>query len=353
MKMQIVNFREVLALYRQVLLSLLLMAGAVMQTAVAQDILYIGDVADNTVKRFDAETGQFLDADDNPDNNPDAFVRSGSGGLTGPMGLLFDGDLLVVNQNVDLNIPGEVLVYQGQTGAFQGALVSHTDPKAPFAPRGMVMREGRSLYVADFIAGAGRSSGKIRLYGVAGEFLDQFATQGQHPRGVVFGPDGLLYVAVRSVQKDGLGGKVLRFSAEGKLIDVFIDDKGGVGQLNRPEGLVFAPDGKLYVTSFRANPEDTDAIRVYDAEGAFVDRIDLYQVGEPRVAAQALLFGPQGRLFVPLSNTGELRRYDVDSKTFDVLALPYADGGVLQAPWYLTFGRTDPQTLEYRESEEN
>jgi hypothetical protein len=83
------------------------------QGVAAADILYIGDGGDNTVKRFDAESGVFLDADANPANDPDAFVRSESGGLSGPRGLLFDGNLLVANQNVNLKIPGEILRYDG------------------------------------------------------------------------------------------------------------------------------------------------------------------------------------------------------------------------------------------------
>ncbi len=83
----------------------------------------------------------------------------------------------------------------------------------------------------------------------------------------------------------------------------------------------------------------------YDgATGDLVKTIDLYQPGEDRVFAQALLFGPDGDLFVPLTNTGEVRRYDVDSGAFDVF-IPA--GGELLGPWYLTFGNTDPATLAY------
>ena len=58
----------------------LTMAGiAVISRSVkAADFLYIGDGYDNTVKRFDANTGA---------NTP--FVPSSSGGLDGPRGLIF------------------------------------------------------------------------------------------------------------------------------------------------------------------------------------------------------------------------------------------------------------------------
>jgi hypothetical protein len=44
------------------------------------DSLYIGDTKDDSVRRFDVPTGDF----------GDIFVRSGSGGLHGPRGMVFD-----------------------------------------------------------------------------------------------------------------------------------------------------------------------------------------------------------------------------------------------------------------------
>lgn len=74
-----------------------------------------------------------------------------------------------------------------------------------------------------------------------------------------------------------------------------------------------------------------------------MDQINLDEVGQPRTFAQALLFGPNGRLFVPITNTGEVRRYNVATKAFDV----FIPVGTLVQPWYLTFRSTDPRTLEY------
>jgi hypothetical protein len=44
------------------------------------DSLYIGDTKDDSVRQFDVPTGDF----------GDIFVRSGSGGLHGPRGMVFD-----------------------------------------------------------------------------------------------------------------------------------------------------------------------------------------------------------------------------------------------------------------------
>jgi DNA-binding beta-propeller fold protein YncE len=68
--------------------------------------------------------------------------------------------------------------------------------------------------------------------------------------------DGLLYVSnCPNLTLDagaGNGGQVPKFDPNTlQFKGVFIDDTGGIGGLNRPDGLVFGPNGNLYVTSFR------------------------------------------------------------------------------------------------------
>jgi hypothetical protein len=202
----------------------------------------------------------------------------------------------------------------------------------------------------------------VRAYTATGAFIGDldplsFPSDRYHPRAVVIGPDGLLYVSNEPDPATGLGGDVLRFDpSSGKLVDVYIHDLGGVGKLNRPEGICFGPDGNLYLTSFRANLTDNDTVRIYQGPGgnkpgAFVSKIDLDVAGKPRAWAQALVFGPGGFLFVPINgdgpDTGSVRRYIVTNNnkkfTFDVFVLA---GPVGQA-WYLTFGKTNPSTLNY------
>lgn len=352
-----VNIYSMVSALLLVLCSVLALAGALsIRSAFSADVLYIGDAADKTVKRFDAVSGAFLDGDLDPSNNPDAFVRSKSGGLVGPRGMFVDGEQLVVaNENVESKQPGSVLRYNRDTGAFLGAWVPSTDKNAPFAPFGIV-REAfpeKVLYAASSVSSPGNSPGRLLTYNAAGTLLGSFRSVSSHgdfhPRGIVFGPDGLLYVSVHGQKKDELGGQILRFAADGKFRGSFIADKGGVGQLNRPQGLAFGPDGRLYVTSFRANNSDTDSIRIYDQTGKFVDKINLYEPGKDRAFAQALLFGPEKKLFVPITNTGEVRRYDVASKQYLLFVPPARGGGQLREPWYLTFGATDAKTLNYQE----
>ncbi|PEC18946.1 hypothetical protein COM96_27805 [Bacillus cereus] len=312
-----------------------------------RDFLYIGAGSDDTVKRFDADTGHFHDT----------FVQSKSGRLKGPRGLLFgpNGNLLVSNQNVNLDKNGNVLKYKGQNGAFQSELVRFNIEGAPFAPRGIILSDKNVLFMADFLAQNDRP-GELRSYdGTTGNFLgnlDHSGFSGQfYPRGVVFGPDGLLYVSVRNIPSQS-GGYVVRFDPLTGFIGEFVKSNE-VNNLHRPEGLVFGPDGNLYITSFRLNKNDTDKILVFEGStGKFLDQIDLDTVGEPRAFAQAILFGPAGKLFVPITgdgpDTGSVRRYDVQSKTFDVFVPPASEGGPLGQPWYLTFGNTNPATLAYQ-----
>ena len=319
----------------------------------AHDILDIGDNNDNTIKQFDAKSGAYLGT----------LVASGSGGLAGPRGLIDrnNGQLLVVNQNVDLPMNGEIDRYNDKTGAVLSPLVPATDPNAPFAPRGMVL-DDKVVYVANLQDSTdSAANGEIKEYKASnGKFLGNlFPTgfSGQfNPRAVVFGPDGDLYVASFDVNNP-LVGNVLKFDTGTGAYSVVafnngdgIADPGETQDLHRPEGLTFGPDGNLYVTSFRADTNDIDRIVVLNgATGKLQNEIDLDTVGGDRAFAQAILFGPGGDLFVPISgtgpDTGAVRRYNVTTDAYTNFVAP---GGPLGSPWYLTFGKTDPSTLAYK-----
>jgi hypothetical protein len=106
----------------------------------AADSLYIGDTSDNTVKSFDAATGEFLGA----------TVKRSLSGLHGPRGLLMDtgSDLLASDQNAGTSTAGDILEYDTATGKLSERVVPHSDPDAPSVPRGIIL-SGGNLFVAD------------------------------------------------------------------------------------------------------------------------------------------------------------------------------------------------------------
>ncbi|WP_244808722.1 hypothetical protein [Caballeronia zhejiangensis] len=341
--------------------------------AQAADSLYVGDAGDNTVKRFNLQ-GESLGT----------FVKS-TNGLHGPMGFIFkaNGDLIVSDQNVGTSANSDILEYD-PTGQLLKKVVSHNNPNSPVASRGLILwKDPKSkqdfIFVSDFTTEPNPSKpptpGRLLKYTADGQFVGSFVpdlpfgtcttpTPGTtvpgefHPRGLVLGSDGLLYISSYTCTGSGLRGQVIRFNPQkGVFKDVFVDSDQ---DLNRPEGLVFGPDGNLYITSFRSNATkdtiDNDKILVFQgptggSPGMYVDVIGLYPAttpDKPRVYAQALLFGPGGKLFIPISGndpsqTGSVRRYDVSTKLFDV----FVPTGTVHAGWYLTFGKTNPSTLAY------
>src|SRR5262249_42333808 len=109
-------------------------------SARAGDVLYVGDSGDNTIKAFDVASGAVVWTSDGPQIS----------GLSGPRGIIVRGDeLLVVNQNVDLAISGEVLRFDRATGNFLGVRIAASDPGAPFAPFGMVLGAADDLFIGN------------------------------------------------------------------------------------------------------------------------------------------------------------------------------------------------------------
>ena len=180
-----------------------------------------------------------------------------------------------------------------------------------------------------------------------------------HPFGMVVGPDGYLYVATRSFETR-VPGDVIRFDlAKNKFRDVFISGTGCFCNLDDPSGVVFGPvHQRLYVTSSRfptPSMGDTDKILVFNGmTGVFVDRIDLDNPGAGmRSAAPGLLFGPEGLLYVTIAQldgsgnpqgVGSVRRYDVSSKQFQIIVPPNT---TLKLPTLFTFDSTNPATLDF------
>lgn len=235
------------------------------------------------VLRYDGKTGAFIDE------------FAGVGQLANPRGLIFgpDGDLYVADHSGG-SPAGRVLRYDGDTGEYKGDFVPAGED-GPQRPQGL-------LFGPHIREGAGDSHGKLDLYvgsaathsvrrydGTTGEFLGEFVTSGSggivHPTGMTLGPDGHLYVANYSLgQSDNA---VFRYQGPtedrpGAFIDRFVPV--GSGGLESPFGVLFGPDGNgdgiqdLYVTSAKINTQsyyayhDTSSVKRYDGRtGAFID----------------------------------------------------------------------------------
>ncbi|MFN0129067.1 MAG: hypothetical protein ACKV19_20540 [Verrucomicrobiales bacterium] len=301
------------------------------------------------------------------------FVQPAAGAsyqTFGPRGLLcVNNQLLVVNQNVDTPYTGEILKFNLNTGAFIGKLVPSSNANAPYAPRGMIAGPNGVIYVADFGGFETAHPGRIARFNTQGVFIGNVVTTGLsvpfYPMGLVIGPDGLLYVSgVGNFTQGSINGFIFRFQFNAgtqnyRYLDTIVSSTAAnfyASGLHGPEGIIFGPDGNIYITSFLStfnnnlgsSVTDRDAILVFDTSGQRLGSpIYLYGTNEPRVFAQTMLFGPRGDLFVPITSDGGVRRYSATEDFQQFTVLP-TDGASLGQPWYLTFRATNPTTLAYQ-----
>ncbi len=152
--------------------------------------------------------------------------------------------------------------FDGATGSFSGIFASGGGLLK--ASIGLVFGPDGNLYVTNI-----SNNGVIRFDGVTGAPLPSPGQTGGNfippgggglfaPGSLTFGPDGNLYVTSSG------SSKVLRYDGtSGEFMDVFASEGG----LNRPTGLVFGPDGNLYVSS-----RDSNALLRYNGmSGEFMD----------------------------------------------------------------------------------
>jgi glucose/arabinose dehydrogenase len=225
--------------------------------------LFVTSSDTNSVMRYDEVTGAPAPS---AGNTGATFVSKNSGGLSQPVGLVFgpQDHNLYVSSGIFGGDPGgdghpnAVLRYDGTTGSF---LNDFADETQLTSARGVVFGPDGNLYVAD---GKGTGDGTVVVYdGTTGRFLRDFFPRGtgglSHPGGLVFGPDGLNHGKLDLYVASALTNSILRFSFSS-------DGKSGVpapsagntdatfvpansGGLDHPFALTIGPDGNLYVVS--------------------------------------------------------------------------------------------------------
>jgi sugar lactone lactonase YvrE len=157
-----------------------------------------------------------------------SFVLNGSGGLTSPRGLTFgpNGNLFVASGS------GEVLEYDGTSGAFVGVFVdTGGNGGGPVDPYGLLFHQG-SLFVASFFPS------EVKEFDAStSAFVQTFVSSGSGglsgPTNLAFGASGDLYVTSQG------DDSIKRYDgANGSFVASFVAP--GSGGLDQPFDLIFA-----------------------------------------------------------------------------------------------------------------
>jgi DNA-binding beta-propeller fold protein YncE len=280
----------------------LMMVGVLAPAGALGSVLYVANGDGNSI--FSYETSPIAPLG--------AFVASGSGGLTNPRGVAFgpDGSLYVSGGT-------GILRFNGSTGAFLNVLVPGNQPF------GLTFGSDGSLYAADITG-----SFVNRYDSTTGALIGTFVAAGSGglaaPRDLVFGPDGSLYVA--SADSD----QVLRYNGiTGAFLGVFANDVDA-------RGLRFGADGNLFVADF-------DSDRVLEFNGTTGALIGTFATGGGLDGPVGVLFGPDGELYVSsFLGEGKILRYDGSTGAFlDTIA----SGGGLSSPRLMAFAVPEPGAL--------
>jgi sugar lactone lactonase YvrE len=185
----------------------------------------------------------------------------------------------------------------------------------------------------------------VLRFGLNGEFLGVAASGNglTRPYGNAFGPDGNLYVSSFRTNQ------ILRFDGTtGAFIDVFAsDNNGGLGSLNGlngPNGLLFGPDGSLYVTTqgsannaagdltfpfasqvLRYSPAQVLGQEPTTSPNVFIDQPALLPENPGFISLLGLAFAPDFSSLYVSDFAGGIREYDPVGTLIDVLSTNYTE----------------------------
>lgn len=189
---------------------------------------------------------------------------------------------------------------------------------------------------AALLIGNTRGDSIVLFDEINGTLLGDFTTPGANglrdPDAITIGPDGNVYVSVGGNSGSNLfdptypqDSAVLRFNLKGEFLGVAASGNG----LTRPYGNAFGPDGNLYVSSFRTN----EILRFDGKTGAFIDVFasdnnDGFGSPDSLNGPNGLLFGPDGSLYVTTQGSANNAAGDLVF-LFDSQVLRYSPEQVL------------------------
>jgi DNA-binding beta-propeller fold protein YncE len=241
----------------------------------------------------------------------DNMIPVGVAGVAVPCCMTFGPD---ENLYVSSPLDSKVLRFNGVTGDF-------IDTFIPAGSGGLVVPlillfHGGYLYVGDTGAGA------IRRYDAkTGAYVDNFIPDNSQGMGTfgdlqhfAFGPDKNLYVAAE------LSKRVLRYDGQtGAFIDSFVPSNEGFS----PSGLTFGSDGLMYVGSYAAGE-----VRRYDVRTKSYELFIPAGGTLPPFGPVGLVFGPDGNFYVASVGSSEILRYDGGTGRFLGALVPTGRGGI-------------------------
>ncbi|MCC6427483.1 MAG: beta-propeller fold lactonase family protein [Phycisphaerales bacterium] len=228
-------------------------------------------------------------------------------------------------------LAGDVLIADG-TAHHLARFSADGDSIGTFATGALAGRNAlaygpdRRLYVLD-----SANNAVLRYNAITGEYLGEFVTPGSgglsDPRGMVFAPDGKLYITGQAAS-----AKVARFDAQtGAFESVFALAPPF------PRDIAIGPDGNIYVICEICQ----DVIRFNITTGASMGRfVDVAPDGCQK--PYAMEFGPDGHLYITSSGTEDaIRRYNGNTGAFINV---FADHPLMDDPFDLKFS-PDGSTL--------